>query len=471
MTARRPSAARPGAVERAFLPAALEIVETPASPTLRASAALIVLLAVAAIAWSWLGRVDIVAAAPGKVIAQSRTKVVQPYETGVVRAIHVADGDRVTKGQVLIELDPTIPEAESGRLADILQQARLDRARLQGLLDAGGGQAAADPFAGVAGSPALVAAARARLEAQAEEQAARLARLDRESAQKRADEAAIEADIAKLDAELPLAEARAGIRAEGLRTAYGNRLDYLQQQQQLVEMRHEREAALRRREAAEAALAELAVERQQAAAEYRRGLLDELAKVEREADEAAHELAKAERQKDLLTLAAPVGGMVQDLAVHTLGGVVTAAQQLLRIVPLEGGIEVEALIANQDAGFVAVGQEAEIKVDAFPFTRYGVLHGHVREIASDAVLEGPGGGPQEGTQSRSDDPAAIRASQRLVYAARIALDRDWLEADGRRVTLAPGMAATAEIKTGRRRVLDYLLSPILRYREEALRER
>jgi hemolysin D len=465
------SAARRSAVERAFLPAALEIVETPASPTLRASAALIALLAVAALAWSWFGRVDIVATAPGKVIPQARTKIVQPYETGVVRAIRVADGDRVASGQVLIELDPTIPAAESARLADQLLQARLDQARLQGLLDrAAGRPPAADPFAGLAASPALVAAARARLEAEAEEQAAKLARIDRESAQKRADAAAVDAEIAKLDAELPLAEARAGIRAEGLKTAYGNRLDYLEQQQRLVEMRHEREVALRRREAAEAAIAELEVERQQAAAEYRRGLLDALAKAERDATEAGHELAKAERQKELLTLTAPVGGVVQDLAVHTLGGVVTAAQQLLRIVPLEGGVEVEALIANQDAGFVAVGQEAEIKVDAFPFTRYGVLHGHVREIASDAVL-GAGGGLAEGSQSRSDDPAAIRSSQQLVYAARIALDRDWLAADGRRVTLSPGMAVVAEIKTGRRRVLDYLLSPVLRARQEALRER
>lgn len=456
--------------ERAFLPAALEIVETPASPTLRATAALIALLAVAALGWSWLGRVDIVATAPGKVIAEARTKVVQPLETGVVRAIHVAEGDRVTAGQVLIELDPSILEAEAGRLGDILRQARLDQARLQGLLDAEAGRPG-DPFAAVAAPPSLVAAARARLEAQAQEQAARLARIDRESAQKRADEAAVEAEIAKLDAELPLAEARAGIRAEGLKTAYGNKLDYLEQQQQLVEMQHERQVALRRRDAAEAGLAELAVERQQAAAEYRRSLLDDLAKAEREADEAGHELAKAERQKALLTLVAPVGGMVQDLAVHTLGGVVTAAQQLLRIVPLEGGIEVEALIANQDAGFVAVGQAAEIKVDAFPFTRYGVLHGHVREIASDAVVEAEGGPLPAGSQSRSDDPAAIRASQQLVYPARIVLDRDWLEADGRRVTLTPGMAVTAEIRTGQRRVLDYLLSPVLRTRQEALRER
>lgn len=132
------------AAERAFLPAALEIVETPASPTLRFTAALIVLFLTSALVWSYVGKVDIIATAPGKVIAHARTKVVQPYDTGVVRAIHVVDGDRVERGQVLIELDPTISSADKTRYSDMLIQARLDQARLKGLLAAG----AADTFAG-----------------------------------------------------------------------------------------------------------------------------------------------------------------------------------------------------------------------------------------------------------------------------------------------------------------------------------
>jgi hemolysin D len=198
----------------------------------------------------------------------------------------------------------------------------------------------------------------------------------------------------------------------------------------------------------------------------------DLAKVDRDATEATNELAKAGRRADLETLRAPVSGVVQDLAVHTLGGVVTPAQQLLRIVPADGDIEVDAVVANQDVGFVEVGQEAEIKIDTFPFTRYGLIHGRVERISRDAVDE-PQSEQQrrQGSQSASDEPANVERAHQLVYRARIALEEKGLVIDGKPFELAPGMAVVAEIKTGKRRVLDYLLSPLHRYAHDVLRER
>ena len=153
--------------ERGFLPAALEMVGAPASPTLRVTALVICLFLASAVVWSYFGHVDIIATAPGKVIADfPRTKIVQPHDTGVVRAIHVADGDEVEAGQVLIELDPTDPTADRTRFANMLVQARLDQARLRALLD----PPKSGALAAVAAPADLVAAARARLEAEEREQ-------------------------------------------------------------------------------------------------------------------------------------------------------------------------------------------------------------------------------------------------------------------------------------------------------------
>jgi hemolysin D len=458
-----------GPTERAFLPAALEIVETPASPTLRLTAGLIALFLTSALIWSYVGKVDIVATAPGKVIPRARTKVIQPYDTGVVRAIHVADGDRVARGQVLIELDPTLSSADQARYSDMLLHARLDQARLNGLLTPG----IDDPFVVVAAAPPdLIGAARARLEAEQREQAAKLAKIDHQVAQKQAEQAQIEAEVAKIDAALPLVRQRAAIREAGLKTGYGNELDLLTQKQQVVEEEHERIALQRKHDEADAALAEQVALRKQTEAEFRENVLTDLAKADREVAETSGELAKAKERTRLQTLTAPVAGTAQDLTVHTLGGIVTPAQQLLRVVPSDGGIEVEAVIANQDVGFVELGQKAEIKIDAFPFTRFGLIHGRVRAIARDAVDEPLSNQqPRESSESASDKPSNVERARQLVFTARIALDEKGLIIEGKPLELTPGMAVVAEIKTGKRRVLDYLLSPLHRYSHDVLRER
>ena len=462
-----------GPAERDFLPAALEIVETPASPTLRITLSVICWFLAVAVVWSYVGFVDIVATASGKVIARSRTKVVQPYDIGTVRAILVAEGDKVEPGQVLIELDPTSPKADRDRYENSLMQARLDQARLRALIDpAAPTPARADPFAGVTAPTVEREAARARFEAEAAEQSAKLAKIDHQIAQNRSTRAEIEAGIAKIDAALPLIRERVAIREQGLKTQFGNKLDYLTQMQQAVEEEHDRIALLRKLEETDAALAELVAERKQTQAEFRRGTLTDLVKADHDSAEAADELAKATERTARQTLTAPVAGTVQDLAVHTLGGIVTPAQQLLRIVPSDSDIEVEAVVANGDVGFVELGQRAEIKIDTFPFTRFGLISGHVREIAHDSVDQPQSDQQQpQGSQGPSDAPAGLERSHQLVYTARISLDQTSLDVDGRQLELAPGMAVTAEIKTGRRRVLDFLLSPFHRYRHDALRER
>src|SRR5262249_8741266 len=165
----------------------------------------------------------------------------------------------------------------------------------------------------------------------------------------------------------------------------------------------------------------------------------------------------------LQLLAAPISGVVQQLAVHTIGGVVTPAQTLLVLVPLESHLEVEAMVSNRDIGFVSAGQDAEIKVDTFNFTRYGLLHGHVLNVSTDAITRSE-------EASRDGSPATEKSTsepkgQELVYAARVALDRTQMQIEGKSVPLGPGMAVTVEIRTGTRRIISYLLSPLLRFQQ------
>jgi hemolysin D len=166
--------------------------------------------------------------------------------------------------------------------------------------------------------------------------------------------------------------------------------------------------------------------------------------------------------------AAPV---VQQLAIHTIGGVVTPAQALAVIVPQDSHLEIEAMVPNRDIGFVEAGQEAAIKIDTFSFTRYGLLHGKVLSVSQDAIARDK---PQDKTSDKSqgaEQGSSEPKGQELVYAARISLDRTQMQVENKLVNLSPGMAVTVEIKTGSRRIMSYLLSPLLRYKQESLRER
>jgi hemolysin D len=251
----------------------------------------------------------------------------------------------------------------------------------------------------------------------------------------------------------------------------GSKLSYFEVFQLLVEQQEEFNVQKSHLQETEAAIAAIRETRGQAAAEYRHTLSDELAKAEQKANGLAQDLIKAEQRTRLQLLTASVDGVVQQLAIHTVGGVVTPAQPLLVVVPSDSRLEIEAMVSNRDIGFVHTGQDVEIKVDTFNFTRYGLLHGQVLSVSQDAVIRdrqqnGSGGRPL-GTANETSEPKG----QELNYSARISLDRIQMQIDDKMVNLSPGMAVTVEIKTGSRRILSYLLSPLLRYRQETLRER
>jgi hemolysin D len=454
----------------AFLPAALEIVESPPSPIGRAIGMTIIVLFGAALAWASWGTIDIVASAPGKVVSGGRSKVVQPFETGVVRAIHVQDGQTVKAGDVLIELDPTVNAAERDHLHDDLIAERLNIARLRAAL-ASDDQKIAEFIPPADADPVLVGTQRQLLFNQVTEHRAKIAALMRQEAQKQAEHDTISATIHKLETLIPVIQQRVDIRKTLMEKEIGSKLTYYEIFQLLVEQQEELSVQKSHRREAEAAVAAIRETRAQAIAEFKHGLSDDLAKSEQKANGLAQDLIKAQQKTKLQQLPSPVNGVVQQLAIHTVGGVVTPAQSLLVIVPENSQLEVEAMVSNGDIGFVESGQEAEIKIDTFNFTRYGLLHGAVLNVSQDAIIrdkpEGRPGDRALGTEHETSEPSG----QELNYSARVSLDRTQMQVEDRLVNLAPGMAVTVEIKTGSRTILSYLLSPLRRYRQEALRER
>jgi len=454
----------------AFLPAALEILETPPSPIGRTIGMILIALFCTGLAWSAWGTIDIVASASGKVVSGGRSKVVQPFETGVVRAIRVQDGQSVKAGEVLIELDPTVNEAERDHLHDDLVAERLNIARLRAAL--GGGEGRVADFAAPADAdPVLVATQRQLLTNQVSEHRAKVAALARQQAQKEAEHETIAATIHKLEALIPVIQQRVDIRKVLMEKEIGSKLTYYEILQLLVEQQEELRVQNSHLREAEAAVAAIRETRAQAIAEYSKSLSDDLAKSEQKANGLAQDLIKAQQKTRLQQLTSPVDGVVQQLAVHTVGGVVTPAQSLLVIVPTDSQLEVEALVSNRDIGFVQPGQGAEIKVDTFNFTRYGLLHGEVLGVSQDAIIRDRP--PERGSERALGTPhdTSEPNGQELNYSARISLDRTLMQVEDRMVSLAPGMAVTVEIKTGSRTILSYLLSPLRRYRQEILRER
>lgn len=457
--------------ETEFLPAALEIIETPASPTGRTVAGTIILFFVIALLWASFGAVDIIATAQGRIVPTGRTKTVQPFETGVVRAIRVQDGQHVKAGDVLIEIDPTINQAEHQRLEQELLRARLDAARLKAILgDSGNPLAAFAPPENV--DAAQIALQRNMLTNQLEEMRAKLEGLDKQIAQSEGNQGAVVSTIAKLNEAIPLLKKRYVMRQELAEKGYSSKLDALSVKQDLVEHEHEITVQQARLQEATGALAALREQRKQAEAEFRRTNLNDLAQAEQKAASLLEQSAQAAQKYKLQTLTAPVDGTVQQLAVHTEGGVVTPAQALLAIVPADSKLEIEAMISNRDIGFVRTGQEAAIKIDTFNFTKYGLLHGNVLTVSQDAIARNkPADKNRDDSKRGAESEGSEPNGQEYVYAARIALDTTAMQIDDRMVNLTPGMAVTVEIKTGTRRIIEYLLSPLAKHHHEALRER
>jgi len=431
--------------ENEFLPAAIEILRSPPPPVGRAVLWAIVGVFSTAVLWAWLGHVDMLAVARGKVIPSDYSKVIQALDPGIVRTIYVRDGQEVTTGSSLIDLDPTTTAAEHDRQAKELSAARVHIARLRALLD---GEHGLEPPASA--EPDFILLQQALLAEQREEHGSRVEAARFLVEQRHAMVAGTQADIDRLEATVPMLTERAEAFRTLLEGGFVARLQFLEIEEQRIARVQALAMQRERLRQDRAALAEAVEQRQVVDLEFKRSRLAELAEWEIRAASLEQETIKAAKRAEVQRLTAPVDGVVQQLAVHTLGGVVTPAQPLLVVVPHDHPLEIDAWVENKDIGFVRVGQPVEAKLDTFPFTTYGTIPGVVRVVSRDAVQVDKVG---------------------LVYAIRASLARSTIVIDGQPTQLLAGMSVSVEIKIGRRRLLDFFLSPFLRHARESLHER
>ncbi|MCS6291175.1 MAG: HlyD family type I secretion periplasmic adaptor subunit [Nitrospira sp.] len=446
---RQPVAATPSSRSVEFLPAVLEIQDAPPSPIGRAILWTIMAIFTVSMVWASVGRIDIVATAQGKIIPSGYSKVIQPYESGVITAIRVQDGQVVKQGDVLIELDPTQNQADRDRASNEYRAARVEAARLQALI------AGVPTFmAPLESDPGYVRLQQQLLRDQLAEYQARVDAAQHIITQRTAAIDATRENILRLEAIVPMEAERAGAFKRLMERDAVTKLDYLQAEGQRIDKLQELAGQQHKLRQDQAALAEAEKNRRALVSEFQQTKQAELSALETKAASLSQEITKAGQKAELQRLVSPIDGVVQQLAVHTVGGVVTPAQPLLIVVPQDHPVEVEAQLDNKDVGFVKEGQSAEIKIETFPFTLYGTIPGTVLTVSDDAV-------PID-----KDKPA-----DGLVFATRVSLSRGTIPVEGKLVHLSPGMAVTVEIKTGRRRVIEYLLSPVLKSLQESLRER
>lgn len=437
-----------------FRPGIAAVMDARPPKIVWALPSLLMLLLAIGLIWATVSKIDIVAPSTGRTIPGGRVKVIQPSGGFVVQAINVSEGDRVKAGQTLVEFDNTAVLADLEQTVGQLVSLKLEEARLNAQLS-GAQLSGEDEEPGAFLPPGeadeeRIAAEHALMLSEWSAYRGSLIQQDRRIDNLRASAESLKAQADQTRALLPFAEKKVeryrALAAKGNTTA--------------ANLEEASEALVERREGLRvsevqyrAALAEVKVaeaEREGTMREFKVGKLQRLAEVRQTIAGLEDERRKLENQLALTKLASPIDGIVFDLAIHTVGGVVQPAQELMKIVPAESRMVVEAKVLNRDVGFIHEGMPVQVKFETFSFTKYGSVPGRITQIAGDMTLD-----------------------ERLgpIYRTTVELDRDWMMVEGRRVRLFPGMSVTVDMHTGERRLIEYILTPLLKYKSEALRER
>lgn len=430
-------------------PADVPLPKPRASSSSRLFALCLAAFVVALVGWACVGTVDVVASADGVILPVDRVKQIAAMEGGTVRAIRAADGQRVRAGAVLVELDPTVRESERDRIRNNLLMAQVAVARNRALLEPmpKALQVLALPDAL---EPAAAADQRDLLIAERKKHDTQLAALDQQIKQRESELRSQLILVERYRKTMPLLRERSEARRQLAEAGFGPRLTYLDAELMAIEREHQLAEAQEQLDASRATIAVLRQQREQLDAAFRQSVLSRLTEADRLTISLAQELSKAEQHVGYQRITAPVDGTVAQLAVHTLGGVVAPGAVLMTIVPEGSELEVEALVLNRDIGFIRAGQLAQVKFETFQFTMHGTMPGQVRDVATDSV--------------RNDLLG-------FVYPTRIKLARPSMSIDGRETPLAAGMKVTVDIVTDERRVIEFILSPLLRMRHDGMRQR
>lgn len=437
--------------ELEFLPAVLEIQHTPPHPLPRVVLKLLCTFILAAFIWAVVGNIDIIASAEGKIIPSGYVKYIQPITTANVRHIYVTDGQYVKESQLLIELDATMSHADVTKLTNDNLQAQFDAIRYQNLLNQLDNKALVDyPVGSDLYKQEMVLNSKNQFKAQWLELQDKLQSIKARQSSLNEAIRTSNAIITKYNQTLPILKEKESDYLELYNKKFMSQHGYLDVSKQRIDLQQslaEEEGKVRE---IRSQIQEQQRQYQLTISDFRMDIGEKLLLSKQKQTATEQDLIKAQEAQNSTRLLAPESGYVQQLAVHTVGGVVTPAQPLMVIVPKDGGITVEAQLENKDIGFVHPDQDAEIKVAAFPFTRYGTVHGKVISVSADAIED---------------------QKQQLRYKVYIRLDKTSMIINGSPIALTPGMMITAEIKTGKRKLIDYFLSPLIQNTTEALHER
>ncbi|QLB12962.1 hemolysin D [Bisgaardia hudsonensis] len=442
--------------ENAFLPAHLELIDTPVSVLPRWVGRLIILFLLLAILWAWFGKVDIVVVAPGEITPSGRSKIIQPIETAVVKKVYVSNGEEVKKGQLLMELVALGAESDYSKSEEVLKAAKLSQLRQRALLNA----------IDIETSPILEEDEQSKLlfsndylffkqeqllaQSQYTTWKAQKQKLKATIEQRKAEIKTTEIEVAKLQKmEKYNKELRDGMK-KLYKQGHSSKQEYYVQESQFIELVNNLKIQQSKLNELNASLTQANEDYNYYVESFRRDILEQLRNANDSVTQFSFEVAKSKERQEFTEIRSPVEGTVQQLQTYTIGGVVTTAQSLMVIVPKQDYLEIEAMITNKDIGFVKTGQEVVIKIEAFPYTRYGYLTGKVKNISFDAI-----------------DNEKLGA----VFATTIRINQSTMNIEGKSVELMAGMAVSAEIKTGKRSVIDYLFSPLKATIDESLRER
>ena len=461
--------------DREFLPAALEILETPPSPIQMLLLQSICIVAAITIAWTFIGKIDVIAVAQGKVQPTGRVKLVQPLETGKVQRLFVANGSKVEAGQGVVALDDSELRAEGLSLASSLASLRAEAARRTTAIAAARAKDFKPPDVDwPPDAPENILTREQRvLAGDLASLQSSIASLAAQRLQKQAERTRLANTIASQEELLKIEDDRVQLRSYLESKQLGSKLNLFDAQESLQNQRTSLAQQQGQLAEAEAALGVLEGDATKTVATFVADNSQKLADAERRIEDTVQKLTKADARRSHMLLTAPVAGTVQALSITSIGQVVMPGEEVMRIVPSEDGIEIECYMPNKDIGFIKPGQEAVVKVESFPFTRYGTLPAHITRVSREAIPE-PDAQQQEGDPARSPHSTLAAGAQRvqnLFFPVTLTLEKRTISADGEEIPISNGMAVTVEIKTGRRRIIDYVFSPFVEVASKAMKER
>ncbi|MFH1603017.1 MAG: HlyD family type I secretion periplasmic adaptor subunit [Pseudomonadota bacterium] len=429
----------------------LQFDDAAPSPLPRAVLYVLVGLLGTLFVWAYFAPLDIIAVAPGKIIPQGYLQIVQPTESGTIKEILVTEGARVKAGQVLARMDARLSDADSRQLQNELTLKRLQLRRIDAELER-------VPWQRLAGDPPeLFSQVEAQFHARRQ---AHLGALDIERAllAKAEDDLKSAQEIeAKLQKTIPLFRQQEDAYDQLVKDGFAGKLMYLERQRSRIEKEQDLRAQQFNIAGLKATISQVNKRTAQITSSYHQQLQNERIDAEAQYQKLRQDWEKQSHRNALLELKAPQDGIVKDFATHTLGSVVAPGTVVMTLVPDGGGLQAEVWVTHLDAGLVEPGQSAKLKLTAYPFQQYGMLNARVRHVSPDASE------PAE-HKSAGDQPAS-------GFRALLELPQTFIEAQGRRFRLSPGMQLNAEINLGTRTVLEYFLSPIQKTLHEAGRER